>query len=204
MMYNFAGTVVGVRCEDGVALASDSRGTAYYHVLSKNVKKIFKLNEKIGAAVAGSSGDIQSFVRLLQTEADLYQLNQQRPISSKSIAQIASNLLHGRRYFPYILEGFVSGVDDDGPHLYFLDPVGGKLDEKQFAAGGTGATVAYGALERGYREGMEVGDGAKLAAESIKTAIERDAATGNRTVVAIIGKEGYRELSDEEVNKLMK
>jgi proteasome beta subunit len=203
-MYGFTGTVVGIRCDDGIALASDSRGTAAYHILSKRVQKVFKLEKKIGAAVAGSSGDVQSFVKLLQTEANLYRLNRKEPISTKSLAQTASNMLHGRRLFPYILEGIISGLDEDGPRLYFLDPIGGKLEERKFAAGGTGATVAYGVLERAYTEELKVQEGAKLAAESIKTAIERDAATGDRTVVAIIDEKGYRELSDEEVEKLLK
>lgn len=203
-MLGFTGTVVGVRCEDGIALASDSRGTAAYHILSKRVQKVFKLDKRIGAAVTGSSGDVQSLVKLLRTEANLYRLSRKEPISTRSLAQIASNILHGRRLFPYILEGMVSGFDKDGPSLYFLDPVGGKLEERKFAAAGTGATVAYGVLERGYLEGLKVEEGAKLAAQSIKTAIERDAATGDRTVVAVIDEKGYREFSEEEVENLLK
>jgi proteasome beta subunit len=172
--------------------------------LSKRVQKVFKLDKRIGAAVTGSSGDVQSLVKLLRTEANLYRLSRKEPISTRSLAQIASNILHGRRLFPYILEGMVSGFDKGGPSLYFLDPVGGKLEERKFAAAGTGATVAYGVLERGYLEGLKVEEGAKLAAQSIKTAIERDAATGDRTVVAVIDEKGYREFSEEEVENLLK
>lgn len=203
-MYGFTGTVVGVRCKDGIALASDTRGTAYYLVLSKNVQKVFKLEERIGAAISGSSGDIQSLVGLLKAEANLYRLNHGRPISTKSLAQMASNLLHGRRVFPYIVAGVISGLDDDGPRLCFLDPVGGKLEEEKFASAGTGSTVAYGVLEQQYRGDMELDEGARLAAQSIRTAIERDAATGDKTVVALIDAKGYRELSKEEVEKLLK
>ncbi|MEW6592512.1 MAG: proteasome subunit beta [Candidatus Hadarchaeota archaeon] len=202
-MYWFSGTVVAVRCDDGVAIASDSRGTAYYHVLSKRVQKIFKLEERIGAAVAGSTGDVQSFVGMLKTEANLYRLNEGRSVSTRGLAQMASNLLHGRRYFPYILEGMITGMDSDGARLYFLDPVGGKLEEKKFAAGGTGATVAYGVLEGEFKDGMSLEEAARLAAKSIQTAIERDAATGERTVVATVNKKGYRELSEEEVSRLL-
>lgn len=46
---------------------------------------------------------------------------------------------------------------------------------------------------------MKLADGLKLAAQSIKTAIERDAATGDKIVVAAIDEKGYRELSDSEV-----
>jgi proteasome beta subunit len=51
---------------------------------------------------------------------------------------------------------------------------------------------------------MKLEDGLKLAAQSIKTAIERDAATGDKIVIAAIDEEGYRELSEEEVDKLVK
>ncbi len=202
-MYGFTGTIVGVRCKEGIALASDTRGTAYYLVLSKRVRKVFKLEERIGAAVSGSSGDVQSLVSMLRAEANLYRLSHGRPISAKSLTQVASNMLHGRRVFPYIVAGVISGVDDDGPRLYFLDPVGGKLEEEKFASAGTGSTVAYGVLEQSYRDGMKLDEGAKLVAQSIKIAIERDAATGDKTVIALIDERGYRELSEEEVEKLI-
>jgi proteasome beta subunit len=202
-MYWFSGTVVGVRCDDGVVLASDSRGTAGYHVLSKRVQKVFKLEEKIGAAVAGSTGDVQSLVGLLRAEVNLYRLREGRQISTKSLAQMTSNLLHGRRTFPYITEGIISGVDDGEPLLYFFDPVGGKLEDRKFAAGGTGATVAYGVLEGEYKDGMDLGQGARLAAKAIQTAIERDVATGEKTVIAVVDKKGYRELSEAEVKKML-
>jgi len=203
-MYGFTGTVVGVRCKDGIALASDTRGAYYYLVVSKRVRKLFKLEERIGAAVSGSSGDVQSLVNILKAEASLYRLNHERSISTKGLAQVAGNLLHGARVFPYLVAAVLTGVDEGRPSLFFLDPVGGKLEEEKFASAGTGSTVAYGVLEQGYRDDMKLGDGLKLAAQSIKTAIERDAATGDKIVVALIDEEGYRELSEEEVEKLVK
>ena len=193
-----------MRCKDGIALASDTRGTDYYLVRSKRVHKIFKLEERIGAAISGSSGDIQSLMGLLRAEANLYRLNHERPISTKSLTQTASNLLHERRVFPYIVAGVISGLDDDVPRLYFLDPVGGKLEEEKFASAGTGSTVAYGVLEQQYRDGIELKEGARLAAQSVKTAIERDAATGDNVVVTLIDEKGYRELTEGEVEKLLK
>lgn len=203
-MYDFAGTIVGVRCKDGIALASDTRATMYYFVRSKRVQKIFQLEERIGAAVSGGSGDVQNFINSLKAEANLYKLNVGRSIATKGLVQVASNLLFSRRYFPMIVAGVISGYDDDGPSLYFIDPAGGKLEEQKFASAGTGSTIAYGVLEGKYQEDISLDGCAKLAADSIKTAIERDAATGEKTVVAVIDKKGYRELSDGEVEKLLK
>ncbi|MFN4132911.1 MAG: proteasome subunit beta [Candidatus Hadarchaeales archaeon] len=203
-MYEFAGTVVGLRCKDGVVLASDTKGTYYYHVLSKSVRKVFPVDDVVGAAFAGSSGDVQNLVNLLKAEANLYKLEKNRQISPRNVAQIASNILHGRRFFPYIMEGMIGGMGEDGPALFFMDAVGGKLEERKFAAAGTGATVAYGVFEKEYSEKMGVKEGAKLAAAAIKAAIERDAATGERTVVAIIDGKGYHELAEREVEELLK
>jgi proteasome beta subunit len=203
-MYGFTGTVVGVRYKDGIALASDSRGAYRYLVVSKSVRKLFQLEKQIGAAISGSSGDIQSFVNILKAEANLYRLNHERSITTKGLAQVAANMLHGARVFPYLVAAVLTGVDDGVPSLFFLDPIGGKLEEEKFASAGTGETIAYGVLEQNYRDDMKLSDGLKLAAQSIKTAIERDAATGDKIAVAIIDKEGYRELSEEEIGKLTK
>lgn len=201
-MYGFAGTIVGVRCKEGVALASDTRGAVFYHVVSKRVRKIFQLEDRIGAAFSGSSGDVQSLVNVLKAEAKLYRLNTGRPISTQGIAKIASNLLHGQRFFPYIAEGVISGFDDDGPRLFFLDPVGGRIEEQKFASAGTGASVSYGVLEQNYRDDMGLDECIKLAARSIKASIERDAATGDKILVSVIDQKGYRELTEEEIEKL--
>ncbi|MEM2878546.1 MAG: proteasome subunit beta [Candidatus Hadarchaeales archaeon] len=195
-MHGFTGTVVGIKCADGVVLASDTRGTGYYLVLSKSLKKVFRIDERIGAAIAGNSGDIQTLIGLLRAEANLYRINHGRAISTKSIAKIASNILHDYRIFPYLADGILGGLDDDGPRLYFIDPVGGKLDENKFASAGSGSTIAYGVLEQQYRGNIRVEEGVKLAESAIKTAIERDAATGDRVVVAVIDKKGYREIEN--------
>lgn len=203
-MYGFTGTIAGVRCKEGIALASDTRGTHSYLVVSKHVPKIFKIDEFIGAAISGGSGDIQSFINTLKAEANLYRLNRGRHIPTKGLVQVASNLLFGRRIYPYIVDGVLAGVDEGIPSMFFIDPVGGKIEEENFASAGSGSTIAYGVLEHQYREDMTLDECAKLAAQSIKAAIERDAATGEKTVVAVIDKDGYRELSESEVADLLK
>jgi proteasome beta subunit len=195
-MYAFTGTVVGLRFEGGIVLASDTRATAYYLVLSKRLKKIFELEEKIGAGFTGSPGDVQSLVGILRAEARLYRVTQGKPIQTKSLTQVASNYLSSRRIFPMLVDGVIGGLDADGPHLFFLDAIGGKIEETKFASSGTGATVAYGVLEQSYREGMKREEGIRLAGLAIKTAIERDAATGDGVAIAVIDEEGYRELEE--------
>ena len=202
-MEYFAGTIVGLRTEEGAVLASDTRAVGYYLVLSKRARKLFRLEERIGGAFSGSPGDIQSLVSLLQAEANLYRMEHGRSISTRGLAQVASNLLQGRRWFPYLVEGILCGFEEEGPILLTLDPAGGRVEEEDFASGGTGAQVAYGVLERNYRKGLSLEEGKRLAAEAIRTAIERDVATGDKVVVSVVDRAGYRELRDEEVDALL-
>ena len=203
-MEYFAGTIVGLKTKEGAVLASDTRAVGYYLVLSKRARKIFKLEEKLGAAFSGAPGDIQSLVSILQAEANLYRIEHGRSISTKGLAQIASNVLQSRRWYPYLLEGILCGFEEEGCVLLTLDPAGGRVEEEDFASGGTGAQVAYGVLERNYRKGLSLLEGEKLAVEAIQTAIERDAATGDKVVVSVVDGKGYRELTDEEVDALLK
>ncbi len=201
-MYGFTGTVVGLRFKGGIALASDTRSTAYYLVLSKKLKKIFKITDHVAGAFTGSPGDVQALVSILQAEARLFEVIEKRRVSSKVVTQIASNYLSARRIFPMLVDGMIGGFDQDGPHLYCLDAIGGKIEERKFASSGTGSTVAYGVLEQSYKDELDEKEGAKLAALAIRMAIERDAATGDGITVAIINEKGFRELSEEEISKL--
>lgn len=203
-MYAFQGTVVGLKYQNGIALASDTRSTSQYLVISKRARKIFEVQDNIGAAITGSGGDIQNFIDSLKTQAKLYRLRREEAISTKSLAQYASNLLHAQRFFPYIVSVIFAGVDGSEPRLYFLDAMGGKLEEDKFASAGTGSEVAYGVLEQNYEENMKSEAGLRLAGQSIQQAIERDAATGDNIIVAKIDKEGFKELSEDEVKDLLK
>ncbi|TDA32773.1 MAG: proteasome subunit beta [Hadesarchaea archaeon] len=202
-MEYFAGTIVGLKTAGGAVLASDTRAVGYYLVLSKRARKLFRLEERIGAAFSGSPGDIQSLVSLLQAEANLYRLEHGRSISPRGLAQVASNILQGRRWYPYLLEGILCGFEDGEVVLLTLDPAGGRVEEEDFSSGGTGAQVAYGVLERNYRRGLSLEEGKRLAVEAIRTAIERDVATGDKVVVSVVDAGGYRELTDEEVDGLL-
>jgi proteasome beta subunit len=202
-MEYFAGTIVGLKAEGGAVLASDTRAVGYYLVLSKRARKLFRLEERIGAAFSGSPGDLQSLASLLQAEANLYRLEHGRSISPRGLAQVASNILQGRRWYPYLVEGILCGFEEGEVVLLTLDPVGGRVEEEDFSSGGTGAQVAYGVLERNYRKGLSLEEGKRLAAEAIRAAIERDVATGDKVVVSVVDEGGYRELTDEEVDGLL-
>ncbi len=204
MEEGFQGTSVGLIYNGGVALASDTRNTARYQIRSKNVRKVFEIQNNIGASISGLAGDAQKLVDVMKSESNLYRIRKDKTIQPKSLARLTSNIFHSQRMFPYIVSLILGGYGLEGPKLYFLDPAGGQLEEERFAAGGTGSSVAYGVLEQNYEEGIDSDAGLKLAAQSIQQAIERDAASGDGVIIAKVDEDGYQEISDEEVGDYLK
>jgi len=171
-------TTIGIVCKDGVILSSEKR-VAYGHmVMSKSGKKLFIITDYIGAACAGLVADMQVLIRQVAAYAKLFEFEHKRRLTVKSAAKTMSTILFERRYFPYITQTIVGGVDDEGPSVYVLDPIGSVISDK-YATVGSGAEIAIGVLETSYREGMNFEEGKDLIIRSMKSALARDSASGN-------------------------
>lgn len=194
-------TTVGLACKDGIVLATDTRATMGYLVASKRARKIYKINESIGATVAGGVADTQDLVNVLRAEVGYYNMKEGRPMGVRAAARLIANVLHAFRMFPYVANLLVGGIDTTGGRLYFID-LDGSLTEEKMVATGSGSPVAYGVLESEFKEGMTAEEAAPLAIKAVRAAMKRDIATGNELAVVIITKAGYRELTPEEIKKL--
>jgi len=187
-------TTIGVVCSDGVILASEKRVSYGYLVVSRVGKKVFKIAERIGVACAGLVSDMQILVREVEVYVNLFKLDVGRPISVKSAAKVMSNLLFNRRLFPLITQTIIGGIDDEGPSLYVLDVLGSAIPDK-FTAVGSGAEISIGVLEEGFKEGMSIREGKDLVMRAIKSAVSRDAMSGDGIDFLVITKDGTQEES---------
>jgi proteasome beta subunit len=194
-MYIPGATTIGVVCSEGVILASEKRVSYGYMVMSRAVKKVFKVTDGIGAACAGLVSDMQILVREVEAYAKLFKLDANRPISVKSTAKVMSNLLFSRRLFPLLTQTIVGGIDDEGPSLYILDVLGSLIPDK-YSAVGSGAEIALGVLEQDYKEDMTIEDAKNLVTRAIKSAISRDVMSGDGIdFLTITG----REINEESI-----
>ncbi|MFC2175009.1 archaeal proteasome endopeptidase complex subunit beta [archaeon] len=185
-------TTLGLKCKDGVILASESRATMGNLIANKDTPKIFKIQDHIWMTTAGSVADAQKLVRLMQVETNLYQIERDHPIKVDSAVSLLSNVLHGNKYFPYWVQLLVGGYDSK-PRLYSLDAVGSALEEKVVSTG-SGSPFAYGLLEADYKEDATIEENLPVAAKAIKSALERDAFSGNNIKLVAITKSGYRHV----------
>ena len=194
-------TTVGIVCRDGVVLAADMRASLENMVLSDSVTKVFQIDDHLALAGAGSVGDILSLVRLLRAEAKLYRAKAGREMSVRALATLTSNILHGNRFMPYFGWFLIAGYDSK-PALYSIDMAGGITEDK-FTAAGSGMEFAFSILEEGFKEGISLEEGIKLALRAMKAATRRDVFTGGGVLLVSVTKDGYKEYSKEELEALL-
>lgn len=193
-MYLPGATTIGIACKDGVILSSEKRVSYGYMVMSKSGKKTFKITNYIGAACAGLVADMQVLLRQVTAYTKLYELDHKRRISVQSASKTIATLLFQRRFFPYITQTIIGGVDEKGPSIYVLDPLG-SLIRDTYATVGSGAEIAIGVLENSYRDDLTLDEGKDLIIRAMKSAIARDAASGNGIDLLIISNDGIQEES---------
>ncbi|MCF0226407.1 MAG: archaeal proteasome endopeptidase complex subunit beta [Methanobrevibacter sp.] len=192
-------TTVGITCEDGIVFASERRASMGNLVAHKVAEKIFKINDHIVTTIAGSVGDAQSLMKIIDAEISLFEMRNGEKISVKAAASLTANIL---RSGPMYVQTLLGGVDESGPSLYSLDPAGGMIKDT-FISTGSGSIVAYGVLEDRFEEGLKVDEGLEIAIRAIKAASERDTYSGNGYLVAKVDKNGFEMLDDEKVNKIL-
>jgi len=185
-------TAVGIKLKDYVVLGAEKRVSYGGFVLSRSGKKVFKVSDRIAIAAAGLFADIQTISRILAAEIRYREVLMSKPMSVRSAAKLLSILLYNSKYYPYLSEVLVGGVDEDGPHLFVLDFVG-SLIEDDYAAIGTGASIAIGIIESEYDPGMDVSKAKQLVVKAIKAAASRDVASGDGIDIAVVRRDGVDE-----------
>jgi proteasome beta subunit len=195
-------TTIGLVCRDGIVLGTDTRATLGTFIAHKHAKKVYPIDDHIAMTIAGGVADAQSVVEVLQANSKLYKFEKGMPIPVSAVARLAANILFQSRFYPFLLQSIIGGVDEQGSHVFALDPLGSVTEEKCVSTG-SGSPVAYGVLEPGYKEGMSVKEAIPLVVKAVNSAMKRDSASGDSFDVAVIAKEGYRELSEEEKKAIL-
>jgi proteasome beta subunit len=184
-------TVVGISYNDGVILAADKRVSFGNFVVNKNIKKTFSVTDHVGAACAGMVADMQVLVRQVEALAKIRKLETRRDVPPNSIAKLMSVIMFDRRYFPLLTQVIVGGINQK-PEIYTLDPLGSVLPD-DYAAVGTGAEGALGIMDAEFKPNMSEEAVTELASRAIRSATQRDAASGDGIDILYVTRTGHRE-----------
>jgi len=181
-------TTIGIATADGVVVATDRRASLGGRFVSnKDVQKVEQIHPTAALTLVGSVGGAQSFIRTLRAEVNLYETRRGKDMSMQALSTLAGNFARGGPFLA--INPILGGIDEEGSHVYSIDPAGGVMED-DYTVTGSGLTVAYGTLEDRYEPDMSIEQATEVAAVSIEAAAERDTGSGNGLCVAEVTEDG--------------
>jgi proteasome beta subunit len=173
------------------------RASAGYFIANNNTMKIQKIDHHAGLTLAGGVADAQNIVDILRYHSNLHRVETQQSISIHSLARLCSLIFHQNRGYPFMADIVVGGYDAKGPALFNIDMFG-SVEEKSYVTTGSGSPVAYGLLEEECKSDLTIEEAKKIALRAVKAAIVRNIGTGDGINIAVMDKDGFRLLTDEQ------
>ncbi|MDO8633861.1 MAG: proteasome subunit beta [archaeon] len=196
-------TTVGLIAGDTVVLAADMRASMGNLAYDEESEKIYQITDFMGVTNAGNVGDSLTIIRFLKSQAKLFEIEREERMTPRAASTLLSNVLNASRYYPYIVQLIVGGVNNKA-ELFEVTPFGATLERKKYAATGSGTDFAMNTLDQNYTLNMNEEDAIKLAIKAIEAGKKRDIYSGGESIsVSVINRSGYRELSRQEVNKYL-
>lgn len=206
-----ATTCVALRFADGVVMAGDRRATAGNLISHRAMEKVVQADRHSGVAIAGAAGPAMEMIRLFQLQLEHYEKVEGWPLSLEGKANQLSMMVRGN--LPAAMQGMVvvpifAGFDlrRGVGRLFAYDVTGGRYEEREYVATGSGSLHAGTVIKVGYRSDMSRDDAIDLAARSLWEAADADSATGGPDalrgiypIVATVTAEGWSPVDDDEL-----
>ncbi len=202
-------SLVGIVCKDGVVMAGDKKTTLGGQIVSdKDTLKVVQITDYVLVSGTGVASDIGVLRKVAGAQLKLKELRDKKRPSIKEaanlIATIAYNNIRQPSMIPFMAGTMVGGQNEDGSaELYSVGPDGSIKRVHDYDANfSSGMPYILGLLERQYKEGMSIKEGIALAIESIKSASERDTASGCGVDVFTITKDGIKQVSKQKAESV--
>jgi proteasome beta subunit len=209
-----ATTVLALRFEDGVVMIGDRQATEGHLVAHRMIRKVFEADRYSAVAISGTAGIAVDLVTLFQTELEHYEKLEGTRLSLEGKATYLGRMV--RQQLPLVFQGFVvvplfAGYDE-GVHvgrLYTFDVVGGRYEEQEYGATGSGGRDAKAYLRTAYRPELDEASALDIGVRALVAAAQEDTATGGPDLVrgilpnvVTVTEQGFREVEDERVHEL--
>ena len=205
-------TVLAIRYADGVVMAGDRRATSGHLISHRTMEKVYPADRHSGVAIAGAAGPAMEMVKLFQLQLEHYEKVEGSELSLEGKANQLSQMV--RSHLPAAMQGMAvvplfAGYDlrRRAGRLFQYDVTGGRYEEADFAATGSGSLHAGVVVKVGYKPDMNREAALDLAIQALFQAADEDSATGGPDLVrgiyptmATITAEGFDHVTETEVS----
>lgn len=206
-----ATTCVALRYRDGVVMAGDRRATSGNWISHRAMEKVVQADQFSGVAIAGAAGPAMEMIKLFQLQLEHYEKMEGKQLSLEGKANQLSILV--RNNLPAAMQGLMvvplfAGYEprDGVGRLWDYDATGGRYEEREHVAIGSGGMLAGTVIKVGWRSDMSRDEAITLACKALWEAAEADSATGGPDalrgvfpIVASISAEGWKSSNDDEL-----
>lgn len=205
-------TVLAVRYADGVVMAGDRRATMGSRISNREMEKVVPADKHSGVAISGTAGIAMDMIKIFQLQLEHFEKLDGQPISLEGKANQLSQLV--RANLSGAMQGLAvvpifAGFDllRKTGRLWDFDVTGGRYEEREFVATGSGSGPAATVLKVGFRPNLSADEAIDLACRALWEAADVDSATGGPDVlrsiypvVATISAEGWDRRDDQDLS----
>jgi proteasome beta subunit len=206
-------TVLAMRYRDGVVMAGDRQASEGYQVAHRRIEKLFKSDDLSAVGIAGAAGPAMEMARLFQTELEHYEKVEGENLSLDGKANRLGAMI--RANLPMAMQGLVvvpifAGFDERAGvgRLFKYDVTGGRYEETDYFAQGSGGKDARDSLKKRFRRDMSRDEAVRAALEALLDAADEDLGTGGPDfqrgifpTVKTISRSGITDLVDDDVRR---
>ncbi|CDY17035.1 BnaA08g03990D [Brassica napus] len=198
---------IGLRSRSHVVLASVNKAQSE---LSSHQRKIFKVDDHIGVAIAGLTADGRVLSRYMRSESINHSFTYESPLPVGRLvvrlADKAQQVCTQRSWKrPYGVGLLVGGLDESGAHLYYNCPSGNYFEYQAFAIGSR-SQAAKTYLERRFESFNESSreDLIKDAILAIRETLQGETLKSSLCTVSVLGvDEPFHFLDQESIQKVI-
>jgi proteasome beta subunit len=205
-------TVLSAVYRDGVLMAGDRLATEGHQVATRDIEKVFKIDDTCLMAIAGAAGPAIEMMKVFRVELEHFQKLEGQELTFEGKANRLSFLL--RQNLPAAMQGLVviplfCGYDHakSRGRIYKFDVTGGRYSEADYYATGSGGAHARSSLKKTFRhKDFERVDAIDAAIEALVDAADDDRATGGfdlareiYPICKLVTKEGVEEVGSAEI-----
>jgi len=205
-------TICAVRYVDGVVMAGDRRATAGNIIAHRAMEKIYAADRHSGVAIAGAAGAAMEMVKLFQLQLEHYEKLEGIALSfegkANTLAQMVRSNLPAAMQMGMVVVPLFGGFDlrRGRGRIFTYDVTGGRYEETDYQAEGSGGRDARTTIKLGWHEGLTRTEVLELAIQALYEAADEDSATGGPDpirgiypMMATITSDGFEEVPDGEV-----
>jgi proteasome beta subunit len=207
-------TVLAIKYQGGSLIAGDRRATEGFQISGRRIEKVIRVDDYSAMAIAGAAGPCLEMGKLFRTELEHYEKLEGVQLSCEGKANKLGQMVKAN--LPMAFQGLVVmpiyvgyDVKRGEGRIFKYDITGGRYEESDYHAIGSGGKEAKNTIREHFRKNMTQDDAIRLAVLALFNAAEDDVGTGGPDLIRgifptakLVGPQGLMDVPEDRISAL--